>query len=138
MKRKLLLIFAVLTISTNFITSFSKYASLLEAALDDYNKGQYSFAVNSLLRFIQMEEDTKDKPKAYYYVALSYYYLESYPLSLHYFNELEKKFKLSLYNTKSHFWKGSETFCQVLLRNIERNILTLDTIGLEPVAMQFG
>jgi tetratricopeptide (TPR) repeat protein len=88
------------------IHSLTRSSSLLDAGVDDYRKGQYSFAVNKLQKFVQLEEENYDKPKAYYYISLSYYFLEKYQLSLKYLTELSTKFRVSSYTTQAHFWKG--------------------------------
>ncbi|HOV15408.1 MAG TPA: tetratricopeptide repeat protein, partial [Spirochaetota bacterium] len=80
--------------------------TLLEAGISDYNKGQYTFAINNLRKFIQIVEDNQEKPKAFYYLSLSYYFIENYNQALNYINELQTKFKFSSYSTQAQFWRG--------------------------------
>ena len=105
--KKKLIIFLTLTLFV-FISLFSlsQSNSLLETGIGDYKKGQYSFAINNLKKYIQIIDDNIDKPKAYYYLSLSYYFIEKYKLSLQYLNELSAKFRLSSYSAQSHFWRG--------------------------------
>lgn len=104
MVKKLLILFLLLLSLTAHALEMS--SSLLDAGINDYKKAQYSFAVNNLKKFIQVVEDNTDKPKAYYYLSLSYYFLKNYRMSLHYLNELSARFRLSSYTSQTYFWKG--------------------------------
>ncbi|HQJ07055.1 MAG TPA: hypothetical protein PLI57_11835, partial [Spirochaetota bacterium] len=64
--------------SLSNVNSLSEVSSLLDAGIGDYKKGQYTFAINNLKKFIQTANENADKPKAYYYLSLSYYYTENY------------------------------------------------------------
>ncbi|MBP7553956.1 MAG: tetratricopeptide repeat protein [Spirochaetes bacterium] len=86
--------------------SLSEVSSLLDAGISDYKKGQYTFAINNLKKFIQITDENADKPKAYYYLSLSYYYTENYKMALNYFNELSAKFRISSYAPVACFWIG--------------------------------
>ncbi len=80
--------------------------SLLEVGINDYNKGQYSFAINNLRKFVQIVEDNEEKPKAFYYLSLSFYFLDNYNQALNFINELQTKFRFSSYSSQAQFWRG--------------------------------
>ncbi|MCG8572393.1 MAG: tetratricopeptide repeat protein, partial [Spirochaetes bacterium] len=80
--------------------------SFLEIGIDEYQKGQYTFAINSLRKFIQTTDDNHAKAKAYYYLSLSYYFEGNQNFALSYLNELSTKYRLSEYSTQAFFWKG--------------------------------
>lgn len=88
------------------LNSLSEVSSLLDAGISDYKKGQYTFAINNLKKFIQTADENADKPKAFYYLSLSYYYSENYKMALNNFNELIAKFRISSYAPVAHFWIG--------------------------------
>ena len=89
-----------------FIHPLPQSNSLLDEGITNFNKGQYQFAVSNLTKYIQIIEENTDNPKAYYYLSLSYYFLENYRMSQHYIKELSTRFGLSNYTTQSYFWKG--------------------------------
>ncbi|HOJ64848.1 MAG TPA: tetratricopeptide repeat protein [Spirochaetota bacterium] len=104
MKKGIALLFFLLNFF--YIFSLSSENSLLDVAINDYKKGQYEFAINNFKKFIQFSSDNINKPKAYYYLALCYYYLENYRMSLNYLNELISKYRVSSYSNVANFWKG--------------------------------
>jgi len=89
-----------------FVSGQGVSNTLLDLGISDYNKGQYSFAINNLRKFTQIVENNDEKPKAYYYISLSYYFLDNYNQALNYINELQTKYRFSSYSVQSHFWKG--------------------------------
>ncbi|HOF00754.1 MAG TPA: tetratricopeptide repeat protein [Spirochaetota bacterium] len=92
--------------SLSNVNSLSEVSSLLDAGIGDYKKGQYTFAINNLKKFIQTANENADKPKAYYYLSLSYYYTENYKMALNNFNALISKFRISSYAPVACFWIG--------------------------------
>ncbi|OHD11304.1 MAG: hypothetical protein A2086_06930 [Spirochaetes bacterium GWD1_27_9] len=104
MKKIFILYFFVFSLNLAFTQS--AFTSLLDAGVEDYNKGQYLFAINNFKKFIQISEDNQNKAKAYYFISLSYYFLENYKTSLNYFDELLTKYRFSSYTSYSYFWKG--------------------------------
>ena len=104
MKKIFVLYFFVFSLNLAFTQS--AFTSLLDAGVEDYNKGQYLFAINNFKKFIQISEDNQNKAKAYYFISLSYYFLENYKTSLNYFDELLTKYRFSSYTSYSYFWKG--------------------------------
>lgn len=103
--KKCMIFFLFLFLCFN-IEALNRSSSLLETGINDYKKAQYSFAVNNLKKFIQLSEDNTEKPKAYFFLSLSYYFLDNYRMSLHHFNELSTRFRVSSYTAESYFWKG--------------------------------
>src|SRR4030042_6842761 len=103
MKKLLFLMFIVFTFK---LFSLSDYNSILQKGLDDYNKAQYNFAINNLSKYIQQSNDNNLKPKAYFYLSLSYYFTGNYRSSLNYLDELTSKYRFSDYTGQSYFWKG--------------------------------
>ncbi len=99
-------VFIILFITIFDYVVFTSTNSLLETAIIEYKKGQYEFAINNFKKFIQFSDSNINKPKAYYYLALSYYYLTNYRMALNYFNELLAKYRVSSYSSFVYFWKG--------------------------------
>ena len=99
-------IIVILILFAIFISLNAKSHSLLDTGVNQYKKGQYDFAVNNLRKFILIAEQNSVKSKAYYYLALSYYFLDKPEQALSNFDELESRYKLSEYTAQSFFWKG--------------------------------
>ncbi len=104
--KKFLILF-ILSVFTYFnIYSLNEANSLLDTGVNEYNNGQYVFAINNLKKYIQTSSDDTDKPKAYFYIILSYYFLNEYSSSLQYINELSSQYRMSSYTASSYFWRG--------------------------------
>lgn len=104
MKKIYLIIFFIQTFF--LIYTLNDYAYLLEKGVEEFNKAQYDFAINSLNRYIQFHPEEKDKPKAYFYLGLSYYNKKNYDFSFNTFTLLTTKYKFSDYAIQSYFWLG--------------------------------
>ena len=103
------IIFHIITffiLSTFSLHAMDESVSLLEVAINDYNKAQYAFAINNLTKYLQIAESDDNKPTAYYYLSLSYYFTNDYKMSMKYFNELISRYRSSSYSSLSHFWIG--------------------------------
>ena len=104
MKKNIFLLF--ITITAFSLHAMDESVSLLEVAINDYNKAQYAFAINNLTKYLQIAESDDNKPTAYYYLSLSYYFTNDYKMSMKYFNELISRYRSSSYSSLSHFWIG--------------------------------
>jgi tetratricopeptide (TPR) repeat protein len=103
--KKYILLFVFLNFAIR-VFSLNEAGSLLDSGINQYNNGQYAFAINNLKKYIQISSDNTEKPKAYYYIILSYYFLKDYSTSLLYINELSTKYRMSSYTASAYFWKG--------------------------------
>ena len=69
-------IFFVIIIICISISSFSstKWMGILDSGMEDFRKGQYNFAVTNLKKYLLLSGNDINKPKALYYLSLSYYF----------------------------------------------------------------
>lgn len=104
MQNRLFFIFFILPSFSLFSLNISN--SLLDAAIIEYKEGQYEFAINNFKKFIQFSDNNIQKPKAYYYLSMSYYFLSNYKMALNYLNELLTKYRVSSYSSLAYFLKG--------------------------------
>lgn len=84
----------------------SKWDTLLISGIDDFNKGQYSFAITNFKKYILLSDDELNKSKALYYLSLSYYFDNKFNQALIYIDELTSKYKTSGYALQIIFWQG--------------------------------
>lgn len=104
---KKIYLFAVYALLSVFLTfGLQEAGSLLDVGIEEYKKGQYSFAINNLRKYIQIADDSHNKARAYYYISLCYYFDGEYLTALKYLNELSAKFRLSEFSSQTHFWRG--------------------------------
>ncbi len=105
--KKILLSIIVTTISI-YCYSQSAIDSLLESGVNDYKRGQYTFAISTLNRYIQAasDDDTENRAKAYYYIALSHYFSENYRMAQNYLTELTGRYRSSEFTLQANFWQG--------------------------------
>lgn len=106
MKRKF-----IITLFLMFTAAFlyaGKWEMLLASGLEDFNKGQYSFAITNLKKYLLLTNETDDigRSKALYYLAVSYYFDDNQTQALVYMDELSVKYKTSDYAQQIIFWRG--------------------------------
>lgn len=85
-----------------------KWEMLLSSGLEDFNKGQYSFAITNLKKYLLLTNEADDigRSKALYYLAVSYYFDGNQTQALVYMDELSVKYKTSDYAQQIIFWRG--------------------------------
>lgn len=106
MKRKF--ITAIFLMFTAVFLYAGKWEMLLASGLEDFNKGQYSFAVTNLKKYLLLTNEADDigRSKALYYLAVSYYFDGNQTQALVYMDELSVKYKTSDYAQQIIFWRG--------------------------------
>lgn len=101
-----ILIMLLLLISAVQISAETRWRGILDTGLEEFRKGQYSFAVTNLKKFLLLSGSDNNKPQALYYLSLSYYFENNMEQSLIYLDELVSKYRLSEYGMQSYFWIG--------------------------------
>ena len=106
MKKKVLAV-VFLMLTTVFLHA-GKWEMLLSSGLEDFNKGQYSFAITNLKKYLLLTNEADDigRSKALYYLAVSYYFDGNQTQALVYMDELSVKYKTSDYAQQIIFWRG--------------------------------
>ena len=95
-------------IFTSVFLYAGKWEMLLSSGLEDFNKGQYSFAITNLKKYLLLTNEADDigRSKALYYLAVSYYFDGNQTQALVYMDELSVKYKTSDYAQQIIFWRG--------------------------------
>ena len=84
----------------------NKWSGIFNVGIEDFNKGQYDFSINNFKKFLILSNDQDERPKALYYLGVSYYFLEQPTQARQYFDELISRYKLSESGGQAHFWLG--------------------------------
>lgn len=93
---------------TSVFLHAGKWEMLLSSGLEDFNKGQYSFAITNLKKYLLLTNEADDigRSKALYYLAISYYFDGNQTQAMVYMDELSVKYKTSDYAQQIIFWRG--------------------------------
>ena len=106
MRKKIITV--MFLIFTSVFLYAGKWEMLLSSGLEDFNKGQYSFAITNLKKYLLLTNEADDigRSKALYYLAVSYYFDGNQTQALVYMDELSVKYKTSDYAQQIIFWRG--------------------------------
>ncbi len=101
-------IFFVIIIINISIASFSstKWMGILDSGMEDFRKGQYNFAVTNLKKYLLLSGNDINKPKALYYLSLSYYFENNFSQAKINLDELISRYKTSEFGIQAYFWLG--------------------------------
>lgn len=133
MIKKALVVFLIIVVGLPFFATES-FNYLLEKGIDEYNKGQYDFAISNLNRYVQLAQESREKAKAYFYLGLAYYFKRSYDFALNSLNILSSRYRYSDYTVQSYFWialiyqnidklKEAERFFIKFIENAQKSAL---------------